>query len=188
MIKNLSLLWQSSILKKSYSQSSVSILRCILCSLVVSIASRLVVFLPFSPIPLVLQVQLCLFFAAIYGAREGFIIVVLFLLQGILGAPVFAGGLGGIIPILGPSGGYLIGYALGAFCTGKMVERDNQCTMLAMILGNVVVYIMGILHLSHFISMKQACLLGVLPYIPLDLLKIAFFAKLTSHYSFGNKK
>lgn len=189
MIKSLSLLLQSSVANKSeaYSSNYICILRCLLCSLLISIASRLVVFLPFCPVPVVLQVQLCLFFASIYGAREGLTIVLLFLLQGIMGAPVFAGGLAGIVHLIGPSGGYLIGYAIGAFCTGKIVERYNQKTILAMVIGNAIVYIIGALHLSNFIPMKQAYLLGVLPYIPLDLLKIAFFAKLKS-YTFGNVK
>ena len=181
MMKSLSLLLQSSAAGKScpLSATYMRILRCVLCSLVLSIASRLVIFLPFCPVPMVLQVQLCLFFAALYGAKDGFIIVALFLLQGIMGAPVFAGGAAGIIHLIGPSGGYLMGYALGAFCTGKIIERYKNRTMLAMVIGNTIVYIMGALHLSNFIPMQQAWLLGVLPYIPFDLLKIALFARLT---------
>lgn len=182
MMKSISLLLQSSAVKKSCSLSvaQVRLLRCVLCSLLLSIASRLVVFLPFCPVPMVLQVQLCLFFAALYGAVDGFIIVALFLLQGIMGAPVFAGGAAGILHFLGPSGGYLIGYALGAFCTGKILETYKEQTILAMVIGNIIIYIMGALHLSNFIPMQQAWLLGVLPYVPLDLVKIAFFAKMQS--------
>lgn len=189
MIKSLSLLLQSSLPNASRSQSVgyVRALRCLLCSLLISIASPLAVYLPFCPVPVVLQVQLCLFFAAMYGARDGLIIVLLFLFQGIMGAPVFAGGSSGIMCLLGPGGGYLIGYALGAFCTGTIVERYNNQSILAMALGNVIVYMMGALHLSSFIPMKQAFLLGVLPYIPLDLLKIAFFGKITSYTRRGVK-
>lgn len=184
MITSMSHLLQPLITSAGKRQSSVyiRIFRCLLCSLLIGIVSPLAIFLPFSPIPIVLQVHLCLFFASIYGSREGLTIVVMFLLQGIMGAPVFAGGSSGIMPLLGPSGGYLMGYALGAFCTGRIVERYKNRSILAMGIGNAIVYIVGAVQLSIFIPMSQAWLFGVLPYIPLDLLKIAFFAKLISSY------
>lgn len=183
MITSLSHLLQPSMTSasKAHSSAYASILRCLLCSLLISITSPLAIYLPFSPIPIVLQVHLCLFFASIYGSRDGLTIVLLFLLQGIMGAPVFSGGSSGIMSLIGPRGGYLMGYALGAFCTGKIVERYKDQSILAMGIGNAIVYIMGALHLSNFIPMSQAWLLGVVPYIPLDLLKIAFFGKLKAY-------
>lgn len=178
MITTLSHLLSIKSASKADSSAYLRILRCLLCSLLISITSPLAIYLPFSPIPIVLQVHLCLFFASIYGSRDGLTIVILFLLQGIMGAPVFSGGSSGIISLIGPRGGYLMGYALGAFCTGKIVERYKNQSILAMGIGNSIVYIMGALHLSNFIPMTEAWLFGVLPYLPLDLLKIAFFAKL----------
>lgn len=177
MIKNLSILFEPFRSKPLSPSLYVCALRCILCSLLISIAAPLAIPLPFCPVPIVLQVQLCLFFATIYGAKEGLSIVLLFLLQGVLGAPVFSGGYSGIVSLLGPNGGYLIGYALGAFCTGKWVETYRKQSVLAMILGNCIVYIMGAIHLSNFISWQQAWLLGVLPYVPLDFAKIVLLAK-----------
>ena len=133
MTKSLSILVQPFRSRPLSSSFYMRALRCMLCSLLISIAAPLAIPLPFCPVPIVLQVQLCLFFAAIYGAREGLCIVLLFLLQGALGAPVFAGGTSGFIFLLGPHGGYLIGYALGAFCTGKIVEIYKKQSVLAMI-------------------------------------------------------
>lgn len=181
MIKSLSILVQP-LLLRTYQSLYMRALRCVLCSLLISIAAPLAIPLPFCPVPIVLQVQLCLFFAAIYGAREGVSIVLLFLLQGALGAPVFAGGSSGFMSLLGSHGGYLIGYALGAFCTGKMVEIYRKQSMLAMIVGNLIVYIVAAIHLSNFISFQQAWLLGVLPYIPLDLMKVMLLATFKEKY------
>lgn len=182
MIKSLSIFAHPLRSKPLSSSIYTRVLRCVLCSLLISIAVPLAVPLPFCPVPIVLQVQLCLLFAAIYGAKEGLCIVLLFLLQGALGAPVFAGGASGFVCLLGPSGGYLIGYALGAFCTGKIVGIYKNQSMLAMIVGNFIVYIMATIHLSNFVSYQQAWLIGVLPYIPLDLMKVVLFAKCKEKY------
>lgn len=182
MIKSVSMLVQPLATKPLSSSIYIRALRCILCSLLLSMAAPLAIPLPFCPVPLVLQVQLCLLFAAIFGAREGLSIVLLFLLQGTLGAPVFAGGTSGFMCLLGPSGGYLIGYALGAFCTGKMVEIYRNQSMLAMIVGNFIVYIIATIHLSNFVSYQQAWLIGALPYIPFDLMKVVLLAKYKERY------
>lgn len=182
MIKSLTLFMQSSNSKPLSTSIYIRVLRCMLCSLLISIAAPLAISLPFCPAPIVLQVQLCLFFAAIYGAKEGLSIVLLFLLQGALGAPVFAGGTSGLICLFGPRGGYLLGYALGAFCTGKIVEIYKRQSMLAMMVGNLIVYIVGAVHLANFISWQQAWLLGVFPYIPLDLMKIVLLARWKEKY------
>lgn len=182
MIKSLAILVQP-LRSKSLSQPLyMRALRCMLCSLLISITAPLAIVIPFCPVPIVLQVQLCLFFAAIYGAREGLSIVLLFLLQGALGAPVFSGGSSGFMCLLGSHGGYLIGYAFGAFCTGKMIGIYRKQSMLAMIVGNLIVYIVAAIHLSNFIPYQQAWLLGVLPYIPLDFAKIVLLAKLKEKY------
>lgn len=182
MIKSLSILAQPLRSKSLSCSIYIRALRCVLCSLLISIAAPLAMPLPFCPVPIVLQVQLCLLFAAIYGAKEGLSIVLLFLLQGALGAPVFAGGASGFMCFLGPSGGYLIGYALGAFCTGKMVEIYKDQSMLAMIVGNFIVYVLATIHLSNFVSYQQAWLIGVLPYVPLDLMKVVLLAKCKEKY------
>jgi biotin transport system substrate-specific component len=146
-------------------------------SLIIALASQLAVYLPFSPVPVTGQTLAVLMLGAVLGSRRGLISVLAYLAEGAMGLPVFAGGAAGIARILGPTGGYLLGFALAAFVTGWLAERgwDRQIifTLLAMILGNIVIYVVGLGWLSIYVGMKNAVPMGLYPFIAGDLLKIA---------------
>jgi biotin transport system substrate-specific component len=100
----------------------------------------------------------------------------LYVAEGAAGLPVFAGGTAGPGVLLGPTGGYLVGFIAAAFVTGWLAERgwDRRplTTALAMVLGNVVIYLLGVSWLSLFVGVTKAPLLGMVPFLPGDLLKI----------------
>ncbi len=159
---------------------SMSILLCLI--------SPIAVRLPFSPVPMALQPHVVLLFAAIFKSRRATLIVLSFLAQGCLGLPVFAEGTFGIAHLLGPRGGYLIGYLAAAFITGKLCEKNaakQTClsTFFAMSIGNSIIYLLGCMHLSLFIPFKQAVLVGILPFIPGDLIKLTMGAKILHRFS-----
>jgi biotin transport system substrate-specific component len=139
--------------------------------------------LPFSPVPVTGQTLAVLLVGALLGSRRGSLAVLAYIAQGLAGLPVFAGGALGMARLLGPTGGYLVGFVAAAFLVGLLAERgwDRRVltTAAAMMLGNLVIYAIGALWLAPFVGgPEQALATGVLPFIPGDLVKIAAAALL----------
>ncbi len=153
-----------------------------LASALISLAAPIAIFLPFSPVPLALQMNVILFLAAALGAQRAALMVGFFLLQGALGFPVFAGGNAGAWILVGPRAGYLFGYLVAAFVVGSLQERSTNRSALHlffhMAIGNAIVYIMGAAWLAQFIGGYKALLCGIVPFIPGDLLKLFVFSKM----------
>lgn len=155
----------------------------VLCSGLVAASARLSIPLPFTPVPITGQTFAVLFTGAVLGSRRGALALLLYLLEGAAGLPVFAGGTGGALHLIGPTGGYLISYPLAAGLVGWLAERgwDRQVrrTVAAMLLGNLVIFTLGILQLSLFThSLTLAFMKGMLPFLPGDLIKIGLAALL----------
>ena len=136
---------------------------------------------PFYPVPMTLQPLVVLLLGVVLGSRLGAATVLLYLAQGAAGLPVFAGtpekGVG-LAYMVGPTGGYLLGFALAAYVTGWLAERGfdrtRLGTALAMSLGMVVIYSLGLLWLGVFVGYNANLLhLGLTPFILGDVLKIA---------------
>ena len=140
---------------------------------------------PLSPAPVSLQV-LGVFLAGIFlGPAWGGASLVLYLVAGAVGAPIFAGGSAGFGALLGPTGGYLWSYPVAAAAIGAVVHggtglRDPKAVGLArlvggMVLGTAVIYAFGIvglalvLHLSHL----DATVAGAAAFLPFEALKMA---------------
>lgn len=137
--------------------------------------------IPLWPVPLTLQTLGVLFTGAVLGGRRGAWALLLYLAEGAAGLPVFAGGASGVAYMLGPTAGYLVGFVLAAWVVGLLAERgwDRQLvwTMLAMALGNLVIYALGVAWLAVFLgSLRDALIQGMLIFVPGDLLKIAVAA------------
>ncbi len=149
----------------------------ILSSILISLFGKIAIPLPFSPIPIATQPTLILLMALFLGRTRAVAAVFAFLAQGAMGLPVFAKGLGGIAILMGPTGGYLIGYLAAAFTIGYIMERCRERTILnaflAMAAGNTVIYLFGAAYLSTFVGFQKALLLGVAPFIVGDLVKMA---------------
>ena len=108
--------------------------------------------------------------------------MLLYISEGLLGVPVFAGGSAGLLRLLGPTGGYLAGMMLAAYVTGSLAERgwDRRplTAALAMLCGNLAIYLLGLPWLAHFVGAGHVLAAGLLPFIPGDLLKLAIAAML----------
>ena len=130
--------------------------------------------LPFSPVPIATQPHVCLFLGAVLGKKRGALAVLLFLIQGAcLGFPIFSCGSASIV---GPTGGYLLGYVLGAYVTGLFAERMKLSS--ALVFGNGAIYLLGLPWLATYIGMGNAILLGFIPFILGDILKLSAIAKI----------
>lgn len=155
------------------------IITAFLFSIVIALFSKIAIFLPFTPVPLLLQNTICLSMGILLGKRMGALSVFFFLIEGMLGFPVFAAGGASIAYMFGPTGGYLIGYLVGAYFTGAIYEqkKDKMGAFLALGVGSVVIYLMGFARLSLIIGGQKAFLLGVLPFVLTDFLKIVVIAQ-----------
>ncbi len=153
-------------------------------SLFTALMARITIPLPFTPVPITGQTLAVLLVGAALGSRRGALSMAAYVLEGALGLPVFAGGTAGLRRLTGPTGGYLIGFIAAAFVTGWLAERgwDRRplWTALAMLIGNAVIYLFGLpwlaMFLGGFAGPKGALALGLLPFIPGDLLKLALAA------------
>lgn len=147
-------------------------------SLLLTLSAKVQV--PFFPVPMTLQTLVVLLIGVAFGWRMGVATVLAYLAQGAMGLPVFAGtpekGLG-LLYMAGPTGGYLVGFALAAAITGWLAERglDRSVsgTAIAMVAGNVVIYAFGLVWLSTFVGMDKAVTVGMAPFLFGDLVKIA---------------
>lgn len=130
---------------------------------------------PFYPVPMSMQTFVVLILGATYGWRLAGATVLAYLLEGALGLPVFATG-AGLAYLAGPTGGYLIGFLAAAVAIGALAERGMDrriSTALAMFLvGDVIVFILGVGYLSSFIGLQKAFIAGLYPFIPGEAVKI----------------
>ena len=138
---------------------------------------------PFYPVPVTMQTFAVILIGLTYGWRLGGITVALYLIEGSIGLPVFAGGKGGMIVMMGPTAGYLYGFFLASDACGWFTERGFDRSYLKLIVpllaGNVLLYTSGLIWLGNFIGWDKPVLeLGLYPFIPGDLMKIALVAVL----------
>jgi biotin transport system substrate-specific component len=134
---------------------------------------------PFWPVPMTFQTFAVLAIAGLAGARLGVLIVALYLAEGLLGLPVFAGtparGIG-LAYMIGPTGGYLVGYLLAALLVGLAAEsrpRDRPLRLFgAMALALAVIYACGAAWLARTVGWNAALTAGVVPFVLGDLAKL----------------
>ncbi len=134
--------------------------------------------IPIGPVPIVLQNMFVLLAGLLLGSRWGLASVAVYLLTGACGLPVFAGGLAGIARIVGPTGGYLMGYLPAVFITGYISEKAEKrmgYDILAMICGTIVLYACGLTWLKILTGMTwtKTLTVGMYPFLIGDAIKIA---------------
>ena len=126
-------------------------------------------------VPITMQTFAVLLAGALLGSKRGALSQLTYLLMGLTGVPWFARG-GGISYILSPTFGYLLGFVLAALSVGWLCERgfDRQVktAILAMFVGNVLLYIPGLLWLAKFVGLGKVLSVGLYPFLFGDLLKI----------------
>jgi biotin transport system substrate-specific component len=138
--------------------------------------------LPLPYVPMTLQTLVVLMIGAAYGWRLGGATVMVYLAEGAMGWPVFAGPVGGLAPFVGPTAGYLVGFALAALVTGVMSERgwDRSIPRLfvAMGAGHVIILGCGLAWLAFGmkLGLEKAWLVGIAPFIAASLIKNALGA------------
>lgn len=137
---------------------------------------------PFYPVPMTLQTLVVLVIGAAFGWRMGVATVLAYLAEGAAGLPVFAGAGAGPAYMMGPTGGYLVGFVLAAGVTGFLAERGYTkgvlSTLAVMTLGHALIFVPGYLWLATLFGAEKAYVLGVAPFYAATALKTALGAAL----------
>ena len=148
--------------------------------MLIGLCAQVRILLPFGPVPVTGQTFAVLMIGALLGSRRGCLAVLAYLIEGVAGLPVFAFG-GGAAALAGPTGGYLMGFLPAAYLTGLLAERgwDRRIgtTVLAMVIGNVVIYACGLFWLCCLMGLSMKVLTaGLYPFVAGDLLKVIMAA------------
>jgi len=140
------------------------------------------IMIPLPPVPITLQTLFVNLSGALLGGSLGALSQVVYILLGVIGLPVFAGGKSGIGVLFGPTGGYLIGFVAGAWVIGKLTKLRPKSGLLwimgSMATGIAVVYLIGLLQLMVVakLSLAKAVAAGLLQPLPGDIVKIVVAA------------
>ena len=146
--------------------------------------------IPFYPVPMTMQTFVVLMIGIVFGWKLGVATILLYLLEGIIGLPVFAGtpekGVG-YIYFFGPTMGYLIGFIPAVFFAG-LLKVDYKLNLLNKLFLNFIfytfavsfIYLFGLIWLINFVPIEKVWEIGVMPFLPAELLKISILAFCTT--------
>ncbi|PRR80757.1 biotin transporter BioY [Clostridium vincentii] len=158
----------------------ISLRKQILCAIfaaVIAILAQITIPLPFTVVPITMQVFAIILTGIILGARLGSFTVLIYILLGAVGAPVFVQFKGGFQTLIGPTGGYLIAYPITAAIIGYFsykYKKNYLMIFLGGVLGLAVCYSIGTTQLMFVANLtpRAALMAGVIPFVPLDILKL----------------
>ena len=151
-------------------------------SLLLTISAKIKI--PFYPVPMTMQTFVVVLMGVTFGWKISVATISLYLFEGIVGLPVFAGtpekGVG-LVYFMGPTMGYLIGFLFATFFAGYLNLKTNMFfVFLKLILSVSIIYIFGILWLGNLIGWDKPILeLGLMPFLLAELFKISLLTILT---------
>lgn len=160
---------------KSLSEPFKFILLIFIGSILLTISAKISI--PFFPVPMTMQTLVVLFIGMTFGRILAPATICLYLFQGAIGLPVFATG-GGILYLLGPTGGYLVGFLLSSIVLSNLAaigwDKKYFLTLLSLILGISIIFIVGLLQLSFVLNLTfiKSIQIGLSPFIFGELFKI----------------
>ena len=162
----------------------------IAASLFVALCARVVLPLPFTPVPLTLGNFAVLLVGLTLGSRRGFAALALYLLEGSAGMPVFSPtGPGGLAQLLGPTGGFLLAYPFVAALAGWIVERGRTTFVRSAVAGfvaEILLFASGIAWLAVLThSLAQAVRFGLYWFIFAEIIKIMMAAAISAGWQFA---
>ena len=157
----------------------LNILLALFGTLLLAISSKIQV--PFWPVPMTMQTFVIFLIGMTYGIRLSFATVALYLFEGAAGLPVFASG-GGIAYLTGPTAGYLYGMLFASIVISYFANLGFSKTYfkatISLLIGSIIIFSIGIIYLGSIIGYQKAIAVGLLPFIPSELFKIALAVSL----------
>jgi biotin transport system substrate-specific component len=144
-------------------------------SILIALCSQVAI--PLYPVPVTGQTFAVLLTGIVLGSNRALVALMLYVFEGALGLPVFApGSTIGVARLLGPTGGYILGFAAAAFFLGYLSEkgwdRSFYRLLTAMLAALAVIYVFGLVRLSAFVPAGKLLLVGLLPFIPGEIIKV----------------
>lgn len=158
-------------------------------SVLLGLSASISIPLPFTPVPISFTVHLVLLFSVLLGKRGAYATFA-YLAQGAMGLPVFSNGGCGIAYLLGPTGGYLIGFAVAAYVVAlfseRLKERSPTKVFGLMLLGNALIYVFGLPYLALIVGPANALNFGFYPFVATDILKLILAQRTLKALKFFN--
>lgn len=153
-----------------------NIVICGLFAAITAVLAQISIPLPFTTVPLTMQIFAVALTGLLLGSKRGFVAILIYVLLGAIGLPVFAQMSGGLGVLLGPTGGFLLGCPFMAFVIGYISERTSSklYILLSMVLGLGVVYTTGTIMYSVVTNstIKDSIIYCVVPFVVVDLIKL----------------
>ncbi len=171
--------------------TATQVLAVLFGTLVLAASSQVSV--PMVPVPMTMQTLAVTLVGALYGWRLGGLTILVWLAQGALGLPVFAGGSGGFVRFFGPTAGYLLAFPIAGALTGWLVERGWNGSKLplafaAMLIGNALCLVLGAAWLAAMVGLPKAIAVGVAPFLLGAALKSVLGAGVLKLIDSGTRK
>jgi len=156
-------------------------------SLFVALCARITIpLMPLTPVPLTVQNFGVLVVGLLLGSRRGFAAMIIYLVEGMSGLPVFSPGPGGLAQLFGPTGGFLLAYPFVAFIAGYLLERSQRTFVRAAFAGlsaEVVLFAGGLSWLYLFThSLAKAAYLGLYWFVAAEVIKVMFAAAIATRW------
>jgi biotin transport system substrate-specific component len=184
---------------------AADVFRILAANVLLALCAHIVIPLPFTPVPITGQTFGVLLVAALLGARRSALALVLYLLEGLAGLPVFQPlGLPGPAHFLGPTAGYLVAYPFAALVTGWLVERGatvrppralksrsaSAPLAGALLGGEAIIFLGGCTWLAFGVHLGWPLALraGVLPFIPGEIIKMALIVALLGGFALTRRE
>jgi len=143
---------------------------------ITAVCAQIAIPVPFSPVPFTLHMVAVLLAGGILGSRLGGLSIVVYLLMGAAGMPVFAGFKGGLEVLVGPTGGFLFAFPIAALIIGFVMERKKSFIVYiaSMVVALIIVYSLGLVQFKFVTAMswEKSFLLAVAPYVIPDVIKM----------------
>ena len=151
--------------------------------------------IPLWPVPITMQTFGLFAIAFFFGSKKGALSILAYVLAGIVGFGVFAGGKSGLASIMGPTGGYILGFLACVYVVGLMIEkgygRTKKSVLLCMVIGNVIIYACGLTGLWIYlgnVGVWKILMAGLIPFLIGDALKIVAAVGLFPYLWKGSEK
>lgn len=146
-------------------------------SLLLALLAQIEIVLPFTPVPITGQTFGVLLIGAALGSKRGAASIILYITEGAMGLPFFAGGASGLGILTGATAGYLAGFVVAAYAIGWLaergLERSVRTSVIPFLVGTVIIYICGVAWLSIMLGgFGKAITLGLVPFLLGDAIKL----------------
>jgi biotin transporter BioY len=138
-------------------------------SVLLVLCSQIYITLPFTPVPITAQTLSVMFLGSLLGSKKAPLSVLLYVLYGALGFPVFSQHTGGVHVLVGATGGYIFGFLASAYIIGKFTEKGWDRflgkSLVAMFIGQFFIFVPGLLWLSRYVGVENVLFQGFYPFI-----------------------